>query len=172
MKHISILFPSVRTDAAPRFDTWHPLHKKSDLNHLTLYSSCKRHGTEEGLWAVVSSQFLWICFVHVGEGAGENCLLDMPDVSSGASHFASGLTTKRGREEVHWIIMQSSLSPHDWLLVFLKCLSFYKWIIRERTIFPTSWNWKVLHRKQIFYAIDLNSCMEKKLPAPCLPRLP
>lgn len=76
----------------------------------------------------------------------ENYLLDMPDVSSGASHIAPGETTKRGRE-VHWIIILSPLPRHTnfqccWCCYCWKCLQHINYL-GENTL-SSCRKWKVV----------------------------
>lgn len=70
---------------------------------------------------------------YVGKWDREGCLLDMPDVSSGASPLAPGYTTKRGRE-VHCITILSPLPQHTNLL--LLSIFPYKYL-GEKTLFQS-----------------------------------
>ena len=79
------------------------------------YFWCKEWCRVQALPSVISTQCSWICFRRVEKWGGENFFLDMPDVSSGASHIAPGKTTKRYWEEVHWIIMLFPLPRHAYV---------------------------------------------------------
>lgn len=87
----------------------------------------------------------------------ENYLLDMPDVSSGASHIAPGETTKRGRE-VHWIIILSPLPRHTnfqcCCCYCRKCLQHIKYL-GENTL-SSRRKWKVVSVDPP--GVNLNNC--------------